>query len=116
MAEPSEPQTGRDFESRLARARERERAPEERTAQASAQSGMGLAYRIATELVAAVGIGGLIGYGIDRWLETRPWCMIVFTLLGFAAGMLNIFRITRGYGYAAGYRQRGETKSDDPAP
>jgi ATP synthase protein I len=77
---------------------------------------MGLAYRIATELVAAVGVGALIGYGIDRWLETRPWCLIVFTLLGFAAGMLNIFRITGGYGYAAGYRQRDETKSDDTAP
>jgi F0F1-type ATP synthase assembly protein I len=42
--------------------------------------------------------------------------MIVFTLLGFGAGMLNIFRITRGYGYAAGYRQQDETKSDDNAP
>ncbi len=116
MGEPSEPQTGRDFERRLARARDRERAPEERSAHASPQSGMGLAYRIATELVAAVGVGGLIGYGIDRWLETRPWCMIVFTLLGFAAGMLNIFRITRGYGYAAGYRAQDETKSGDNAP
>ena len=77
---------------------------------------MGLAYRIATELVAAVGVGGLIGYGLDRWLETRPWCMIVFTLLGFVAGMLNVFRITRGYGYAAGYRQQDETKSGDNAP
>jgi len=116
MGEPSEPQTERDFESRLARARDRESAPEERTAHASPQSDMGLAYRIVTELVVAIGIGGLIGYGIDRWLEIQPWSMIVFTLLGFGAGMLNIFRITRGYGYAVGYRPRGETKSDDPAP
>lgn len=117
MSEPSGPQTGGDFDSRLARARERTRQPEERSAQASSpQSGLGMAYRIATEMVVGVAVGAGIGYGIDRWLGSRPWCMIVFTLLGFAAGMLNIFRITRGYGYAAGYRSRGETKSDDPAP
>jgi ATP synthase protein I len=117
MSEPSGPQTGGDFESRLARARERTQQPEERVVEASSpQSGLGMAYRIATEMVAGVAVGAGIGYGIDRWLETKPWCMIAFTLLGFAAGMLNVFRITGGHGYAAGYRQRGETKSDDPAP
>ena len=117
MSEPSGPQTGGDFDRRLARAREQTKQPEERTVQASSpQSGLGMAYRIATEMVAGVAVGAGIGYGIDRWLETKPWCMIAFTLLGFAAGMLNVFRITGGYGYAAGYRQRGETKSDDSAP
>ena len=116
MNEPSGPQTEGDFESRLARARERERAPEERSAHALPQSGLGLAYRIATELVAAVGLSALIGVGIDRWLETKPWFLISLTVLGFAAGFLNVFRVTRGYGYAAGYRQQSETKSDDSAP
>lgn len=114
MSEPPKPGTEGDFDRRLARARAQAQQPEERTAQASSpQSGLGMAYRIATELVAAVAVGAAIGYGIDRWLETKPWCLIAFTLLGFAAGMLNIFRMSGGYGYAAGYRQRGETKSDD---
>lgn len=117
MSEPSGPQTGGDFDRRLARARERMQQPEERNVRASSpQSGLGMAYRIATEMVVGVAVGAAIGYGIDRWLETKPWCMIAFTLMGFAAGMLNVFRITGGYGYAPGYRQRGETKSDDSAP
>jgi ATP synthase protein I len=116
MSEPSEPNTGGDFDSRLARARDRERAPKERSATALPQSGVGQAYRIATELVAAVALGVIIGLAIDHWLDSQPWCLIVFTLLGFAAGIMNVFRLTGGYGYAAGYGRQSGTKSDDSAP
>ena len=53
--------------------------------------------------VSAVGVGVGIGLLLDYWLETKPWLMVVFFLLGSAAGFLNIFRTMSGYGYAAGY-------------
>jgi ATP synthase protein I len=47
------------------------------------------------ELVAGVIVGGLIGYGLDRWLETWPILFVVFFFLGAAAGTLNAYRHIR---------------------
>jgi ATP synthase protein I len=56
--------------------------------------GRGMAYglRMAAELVAAVIVGGAIGYGLDRWLGSTPWLFLLFFVLGFAAGVLNVVR------------------------
>ena len=56
--------------------------------------GRGMAYgmRMAAELVAAVIVGGLIGYGLDKWLGSKPWLFLLFFFLGFAAGVLNVVR------------------------
>jgi len=108
MSDPSEPGSGEDFDRRLHRAREANAPIEERSAHALPKSGMGLAARIGTELVVAVVVGVFIGYWLDRWLGTSPWLLIVFTLFGGAAGMLNVFRLATGQGYAAGYRTKGE--------
>ncbi len=56
--------------------------------------GRGMAYgmRMAAELVAAVIVGGLIGYGLDYWLGSKPWLFLLFFVLGFAAGVLNVLR------------------------
>ena len=48
--------------------------------------------RLSSELVAGVLVGGLIGWLLDRWLGISPWALIVFLLLGFAAGVLNVMR------------------------
>jgi ATP synthase protein I len=42
--------------------------------------------RAASELVAGIVVGGLIGVGLDHWLGTKPWFTIIFFLLGVAAG------------------------------
>ena len=55
-------------------------------------SGLARGLRLSTELVAGVVVGGLIGWFLDRWLGISPWAFIVFVLLGFAAGMLNLMR------------------------
>jgi ATP synthase protein I len=49
-------------------------------------------FRLSTELVAAVLVGAAIGWLIDWGLGIKPWGMIVFLLLGFAAGVLNVMR------------------------
>lgn len=49
-------------------------------------------FRLSTELVAGVIVGAGIGWVLDRLLGISPWGMIVFVLLGFAAGVLNVMR------------------------
>ena len=55
-------------------------------------SAMARGLRLSTELVAGVIVGAAIGWFLDRWLGISPWGFIVFLLLGFAAGMLNVMR------------------------
>jgi len=55
-------------------------------------SGFARGFRLSTELVAGVLVGAAIGWALDRWLGISPWGMIVFLLLGFAAGVLNVIR------------------------
>ena len=51
---------------------------------------MGMAFKLGTELVAAVAVGTIIGFILDRWFDTKPWLIIIFFFLGAAAGMLNV--------------------------
>ena len=53
---------------------------------------MGSAFRLGTELVAAVGVGTIIGFILDSWFDTKPWLIIIFFFLGAAAGMLNVIK------------------------
>jgi ATP synthase protein I len=62
---------------------------EDGTAKASA---MALGFRLSSELVAGVLVGAAIGWGIDRLLSTSPFGLIVFLLLGFVAGVVNVVR------------------------
>lgn len=60
--------------------------------QTAGTSGLARAFRLSSELVGAVLLGAAMGWAIDRWLRISPWGMIVFLLLGFAAGVLNVIR------------------------
>ena len=53
---------------------------------------MARGFRLSSELVAGVVAGAMIGWGFDRLLSTSPWGLIVFFLLGFAAGVVNLVR------------------------
>tara|TARA_B100000945_G_scaffold79708_1_gene61529 strand:- start:662 stop:946 length:285 start_codon:yes stop_codon:yes gene_type:complete len=53
---------------------------------------MGNAFKLGTELVAAVGVGTIIGFILDSWFGTKPWLIVIFFFLGAAAGMLNVIR------------------------
>ena len=56
---------------------------------------MGNAFKLGTELVAAVGVGTIIGFILDSWFGTKPWLIIIFFFLGAAAGMLNVIRTAK---------------------
>ena len=53
---------------------------------------MGSAFKLGTELVAAVAVGTIIGFILDTLFDTKPWLIIIFFFLGAAAGMLNVIR------------------------
>ena len=48
---------------------------------------MGNAFKLGTELVAAVAVGTIIGFILDTWFDTKPWLMIIFFFLVAAAGL-----------------------------
>lgn len=80
----------RQLESRLAQAQTgddgKDRAAED------GRKGYSQALKLSSEFVAAVIVGAMIGYLLDLALPTKPWGLIVFLLLGFCAGVLNVLR------------------------
>jgi ATP synthase protein I len=59
---------------------------------AARSSAMARGFQLSSELIAGVVVGALIGWGFDRLLSTSPFGLIVFVLLGFVAGVLNVIR------------------------
>ena len=53
---------------------------------------MGSAFKLGTELVAAVVVGTIIGFILDNWFDTKPWLIIIFFFLGAVAGLSNVIR------------------------
>ena len=53
---------------------------------------MGSAFKLGTELVAAVAVGTIIGFILDNWFDTKPWLIIIFFFIGVAAGIINVVR------------------------
>src|ERR1700704_1945043 len=64
----------------------------ERDAAQARASAMAVGLRLSSELVAGVLVGAALGWGFDRLLSTSPWGLIVFLLLGFVAGVINVMR------------------------
>ena len=56
---------------------------------------LGKAFKLGTELVAAVAVGTIIGFILDNWFGTKPVLLIVFFLFGAAAGIMNVFRAAK---------------------
>jgi len=56
---------------------------------------IGSAFKISTELVAAVFVAIFIGWYLDKWLGTKPIFLIILLLVGIAAGIFNVVRSTK---------------------
>jgi ATP synthase protein I len=85
------------FEQRLAAARDNAglkgaSAGSAHKSAATAQSAVNLAMRLGVELVAAMVIAVVIGWGLDRLFHTKPWLMVLMVPVGMAAGLRNVIR------------------------
>lgn len=107
-----EPPGAKDFRSRLRAARERDAARGGKKRRPLSQSGLAVAFRFGVEMVSAVGVGVALGWLLDAWLGTRPWLMIVFFVLGSAAGIMNVYRSAAGFGQGVGYRPAEDDEED----
>lgn len=96
------------LEKRLAKAR-REQEPEPRSDEGYSRGEV--AWRMVIELVTGLGIGFGIGYGLDSLFGTMPIFLVLFVLLGFAAGINVMMRTARGI--QADMEPREEKKRDD---
>ncbi len=63
------------------------------SASAGIGEAMNLGFRVMTEFVASVAVGGVIGWALDHWLQTSPFCLILFIALGTAAGFWSVYKI-----------------------
>ena len=58
----------------------------------SSSSNIGVAFKLSTEMVAAVVVGTIIGFILDNWFGTKPWLILIFFFVGVIAGILNVVR------------------------
>ena len=58
----------------------------------NSNSSIGIAFKMSTELVAAVLVGTIIGFIFDSWFGTKPWLILTFFFVGVIAGILNVIR------------------------
>jgi ATP synthase protein I len=87
------------FEQRLAAAQDQAglgepRADKAQNSVGAAQKAINLAMRLGVELVAAMVIAVVIGWGLDRLFHTKPWLMVLMVPVGMAAGLRNLVRAT----------------------
>ena len=98
----------RHLDRRLGDERRGERTANAKLSVQAPRQGYALAMRLGADFVAGVVVGAAIGWGVDRLLGTSPWGLIVFLLLGFAAGILSVMR-------SAGVVKPGPAGPDDVA-
>ena len=90
----------------------------EKSVNTKESGGLGLAWRVSLELVAAIAVGGGLGWFLDSGFGTKPLFMVVFLVLGGVAGTLNVYRISQGLDETVGLgqakRRRGKRAAEGP--
>ena len=81
----------RDQLNRILNEREREEAAASRRSKGS-KAGYAQAVKMSSEFIAGIIVGAGMGWLLDEWLGTSPFGLVVFLLLGFVAGVLNVLR------------------------
>ena len=103
MSEEKPPPSLEDLDTRLKKLQE-ERQRSKSLGMPPTRTGQSL--HLGIEMAATLAVGGGIGWFLDRWLDTSPWLLIVFLLLGIGAGLSNAFRLARRYGDELARRER----------
>ena len=98
-----------DIEERLRKARGKR--DEVRQVEAP-NSKLGIAFRLVTELMAGVIVGGAIGWGLDRILGTGPFLLIVMFMVGAAAGIFTVVRTAQQMNRDQAAKDAGNSKRE----
>ena len=80
-----------DFKTRLKIAKSKIKNPIDKV-QEKRGTFMGNAFKLGTELVAAVAVGTIIGFILDKWFGTKPWLILLFFFVGVIAGIMNVIK------------------------
>jgi ATP synthase protein I len=88
---------GGSFEDRLQAARRRQGLDIRPSESSGGQDGrspsaLSTGLRVGLELVSAQVVAVAIGWWLDKWLHTGHVLLVVFVLLGWAAGLVNVWR------------------------
>lgn len=103
-----DPADKRDLDNLGARL-EAAKARHEPEARQAASSALAQGTRYAFEIAATTLVGGGIGWMLDRWLDTGPWMLLVFFLLGVVAGFWNLMKAVNAE--AKAIRKDGSTST-----
>ena len=104
---------GDDLERRIKDARARHASPQDTHKNRDDSGAMSSAFRAGTDLVAAVIVGGGLGFWADKVLGTKPLLMILMVFCGFAAGFLNIYRRETGQEFKIGFKNDRASGNDE---
>ena len=81
-------------------------APEDRSSYA-------MAFRVSSDFIAAIFVGGLLGWFLDSFAGTSPFGLIILLMLGFAAGVLNVMRTLGLVAAPKGFADKAATRRHD---
>ena len=109
MTDAPDPKRLRELEEKIRAAKGAE-TPEKKVEDHHSQAN--LAWQMVVELVAGLLIGFGIGYALDSYFETLPWMILIFTLLGFAAGVRVMLRTAEEANRQQMAGQSAETKDE----
>ena len=99
MESEPDPDRLRALEARLEQAKGKPKAEASATGKGFSQGEV--AWRMVIELATGIMLGSAIGYGLDVLFGTLPIFLVIFSLLGFAAGIKTMLGSARELGRKA---------------
>ena len=70
--------------------------------------GVGVYLKSGVELVSAIIVALLIGLFLDNYFQSKPIFLFIFLILGFAAGIMNVFRSVKKLGFDVGFEKKND--------
>ena len=70
--------------------------------------GFGVYLRSGVELVSSIIVALVIGIFLDNYFKSKPIFLIIFLILGFAAGIINVFRSVKKLGFEVGFKKKND--------
>ena len=68
----------------------------------------GIYLKSGVELVSAIIVALVIGIFLDNYFQSKPIFLIIFLILGFAAGIMNVYRSVKKLGFEVGFKKKND--------